>query len=129
MQTLSPVKQVKIQRWIDIIRACQNSGLTNEKFCEVNGLSIKSYYYYLAKIRKMAFEEIPYKKRQNNTSSSEVVVIPEHSQNNCTFSEIKVTELNEPSAECKVTIRKGTAIIEIQEDISEQLLFKIMRAL
>ena len=47
-----------------IIRECINSDLSNEVWCEQNNVSIKSYYYYLAKLRKMAIEQIPYKKKK-----------------------------------------------------------------
>ncbi len=49
---LSPVKQVKIEYWLEVIHKCRASGLTNTEFCKQNNISEKSYYYYLAKIRK-----------------------------------------------------------------------------
>ena len=48
LNELTPVQQVRMQNWIEIIRQCQSSGLTNKERCEQNGVSEKSYYYHLA---------------------------------------------------------------------------------
>nr|WP_302607243.1 hypothetical protein [Faecalibaculum rodentium] len=58
ISTLTPDKQVKLQYWLDVIRQCRASGLTNQVWCEQHDISLKSYYYWIAKIRKMALEEL-----------------------------------------------------------------------
>lgn len=58
---LTPDKQVKLQHWLDVIRQCRASGMTNQEWCEQNGVSLKSYYYWLAKIRKLALKDLPRK--------------------------------------------------------------------
>ena len=62
LEDLTPKQRLKAEKWLAIIRECINSDLSNEEWCEQNNVSIKSYYYYLAKLRKMAIEQIPYKK-------------------------------------------------------------------
>ena len=62
---LTPKQRLKAEKWLAIIHECINSDLSNEVWCEQNNVNIKSYYYYLAKLRKMAIEQIPYKKRNN----------------------------------------------------------------
>ncbi|WP_420371313.1 IS66 family insertion sequence element accessory protein TnpA [Mediterraneibacter faecis] len=47
---------------MDVIRQCRASGLTNQIWCEQHDISLKSYYYWLSKIRKLALEELPRKK-------------------------------------------------------------------
>ena len=54
ISTLTPKKQVKIQFWLKIIKECRASGLTNRDWCEQNNIHLKQYYYWIAKIRKMA---------------------------------------------------------------------------
>ena len=61
ISTLTPDKQVKLQYWLDVIRQCRASGLTNQAWCEQHDISLKSYYYWIAKIRKLALEELPRK--------------------------------------------------------------------
>ena len=65
LEDLTPKQRLKAEKWLAIIRECINSDLSNEVWCEQNNVNIKSYYYYLAKLRKMAIEQIPYKKRNN----------------------------------------------------------------
>ena len=56
LEDLTPKQRLKAEKWLAIIRECINSDLSNEEWCEQNNVSIKSYYYYLAKLRKMAIE-------------------------------------------------------------------------
>ena len=56
LSSLTPDKQVKLQYWLDVIRQCRASGLTNQIWCEQHDISLKSYYYWLSKIRKLALE-------------------------------------------------------------------------
>ncbi|MGN8720383.1 IS66 family insertion sequence element accessory protein TnpA, partial [Holdemanella porci] len=52
LEDLTPKQRLKAEKWLAIIRECINSDLSNEEWCEQNNVSIKSYYYYLAKLRK-----------------------------------------------------------------------------
>lgn len=58
---LTPDKQVKYQYWLNGIHECRSSGLTNQKWCEQTGVSLKSYYYWISKFRKLAVENLPRK--------------------------------------------------------------------
>lgn len=48
--------EYRLQEWTEIIRQCQNSGLSNKAFCQQNGISEKSYYYWLRKLRNTLAE-------------------------------------------------------------------------
>ena len=41
ISTLTPDKQVKLQYWLDVIRQCRASGLTNQAWCEQHAVSLK----------------------------------------------------------------------------------------
>ena len=47
------------QQWAQIIRECQSSGLSNKEYCRQQGISEKTYYYGLRKLRSEAGEGIP----------------------------------------------------------------------
>ena len=47
------------QQWAQIIRECQSSGLSNREYCRQHGISEKSYYYWLRKLRSAATEGLP----------------------------------------------------------------------
>ena len=46
--------ELRLRNWMEIIRECQESGLTNKAFCAQRGISGKTYYYWLRKIRNAA---------------------------------------------------------------------------
>ena len=46
--------EYRMQSWIEIIRECQESGLSNREFCSQRGISEKTYYYWLRKMRTAA---------------------------------------------------------------------------
>lgn len=118
MNQLTPVKQVKLKKWMDIIRDCQNSGKPVSQYCNEHNISTSNYHYYLSKIRKIAVDQFPVVPKKETKEE----IIP--------FTEIKEEELkNEIPLASKVIIRKGDAVIEIPNDISDSLLSKILRSL
>ncbi len=46
--------EYRMQSWVEIIRECQESGLSNREFCSQRGISEKTYYYWLRKARTAA---------------------------------------------------------------------------
>ena len=100
----------QMQRWMDIIRDCKASNLTVAQYCELNGLSRPSYYYWFAKIREAALE------------AQQAVDEP------------RFVELSAPETETTVvtqsttaTIKVGAASIEISESISDEMLLRILK--
>lgn len=41
----------RAQNWAMLIQECNNSGLTKREFCQQRGISEKSFYYWLRKLR------------------------------------------------------------------------------
>ncbi len=48
--------EYRLQQWADVIRACRESGMSNKEFCRQNGISEKTYYYWLRRLRQAACE-------------------------------------------------------------------------
>ena len=46
--------EYRLQSWMEIIRECEESGLSNRAFCFQRGISEKTYYYWLRKVRAAA---------------------------------------------------------------------------
>ena len=46
--------EYRLQSWMEIIRECEESGLSNRAFCSQRGISEKTYYYWLRKVRAAA---------------------------------------------------------------------------
>ena len=43
ISALTPDKQVKLQYWLDVIRQCRASGLTNQAWCEQHHISLNPH--------------------------------------------------------------------------------------
>ena len=46
--------EFRLQNWMEIIRECEESGLSNRAFCSHRGISEKTYYSWLRKARTAA---------------------------------------------------------------------------
>jgi hypothetical protein len=58
--TITTVKQeLRLQAWSAQIEAQQTSGMTIEQWCAENGISRKTYYYRLKKVREQYLESVP----------------------------------------------------------------------
>lgn len=51
--------EYRLEGWAEIVRECQASGLTNREFCAQRGISEKTYYYWLRKLRQTAAASMP----------------------------------------------------------------------
>ena len=50
----------RAQNWAMVIQECSNSGLSNREFCRQRGISEKTFYYWLRKLRgQMADAAVP----------------------------------------------------------------------
>ena len=43
--------EYRAQNWAMVIQECSNSGLSNREFCRQRGISEKTFYYWLRKLR------------------------------------------------------------------------------
>ena len=48
--------EYRAQNWAMVIQECSNSGLSNREFCRQRGISEKTYYYWLRKLRSQTAE-------------------------------------------------------------------------
>ena len=48
--------ECRTQNWTMVIQECSNSGLSNREFCRQRGISEKTYYYWLRKLRTQMAE-------------------------------------------------------------------------
>lgn len=49
--------EFRLKQWTKIIEACQNSGMTVVGWCSQNNVKIKSYYYWLRRVRALACQD------------------------------------------------------------------------
>lgn len=48
--------EYRAQTWAMLIQECNSSGLTKREFCQQRGISEKSFYYWLRKLRSQMAE-------------------------------------------------------------------------
>ena len=121
MNDLSPQTQMSIQKWLDIIHRYRESGLSNHQWCQENGIQLKSYYYWLSKIRKLAIEQIPRK-----TSAPPSLPSTVSRSASITFAEIPVKRNYSREAD-PITIHIGNASIEIPTNAPASLIQSIIQ--
>ncbi len=125
ISTLTPDKQVKLQYWLDVIRQCRASGLTNHAWCEQNDVSLKSYYYWIAKIRKLAPEELPRKRNGSRPVMGQTALLPDAAPE---FTEVSLRGRQDFCDAPAAVLHIGTVTVELFEDTSYELLEAIMKA-
>ena len=115
---------VRRTNWLNIVNECQQrpTNMTVKQWLANNGIKEKSYYYWLRKFRKEAYEKM---QMPAVTSPSEVsfaeVSIPLNMQ------EEPVHSFQEQSP--VAIIKKGTLSVAISNDISESLLDRIFKVI
>ena len=48
--------EYRVQQWASVIRECNASGLSNREFCRQRGITEKTFYYWLRKLRSQMTE-------------------------------------------------------------------------
>lgn len=107
--------QIRADRWRTLIQTCQQSGQTVVNWCEENNINIKTYYYWLRKLRKqeLCAKELP-------------VPIPEEKP--VMFKQLEVTSPLS-GTQAAVIIRLSQATLEIAEGASQQTIQAVLLAL
>lgn len=59
LNTMEITKQYRLNKWIETIRECRSSGQTVSAWCAEHNVSLKSYYYWLKRVREAACESLP----------------------------------------------------------------------
>ncbi|ANU48720.1 hypothetical protein ADH76_26915 [Enterocloster clostridioformis] len=122
---LTPDKQVKLQYWLDVIRQCRASGLTNQAWCEQHDISLKSYYYWIAKIRKLALEELPRKNHGCRPVMERTVLLPDAAPE---FTEVSLRGRQDSCAAPAAVLHIDTVTVDLFEDTPRELLEAILKA-
>lgn len=51
-------KKVKLNQWAEMVQLRNESGLTVSKWCDQNGVNVKTYYYRLKQVRQALCNEV-----------------------------------------------------------------------
>ena len=121
MSRVSAAKhQIYLSKWASIINECQSSGLTVVDWCDDNNINIKSYYYWLKKVREATLDNLP-KAVVNN--------LPEPNQDNpITFKKLEV-ESPLPGFQPAVVIHLNGATVEVTNGTNRETVEAVLFAL
>jgi len=82
MDKVSVVKtEYRMKQWAERIKEYNTSGMTLKTWCEINSINVKTYYYWLHKIRVMLCDEtetqaiVPLQIHQHDASTAITVNI------------------------------------------------------
>lgn len=100
-------KQESLENWTARIMACRSSGMTVRAWCQENGLSEKTYYYW----QRMLFQMLSQQQTVHETSFTEVTPPPICSGN------------------VAVTVRMAGAEVDIHNDADAATVETVLRIL
>jgi len=98
--------------------------MTNQDWCVQHGISLKSYYYWLAKIRKLAIEDLPRKNYCTSTIQNPAVPVSAAPE----FAEVPIPEKIPSHTNAAAVFHIGKMSVEIFEHTSNELLTSILKA-
>lgn len=126
LSSLTPDKQVKLQYWLDVIRQCSAFGLTNQIWCEQHHISLKSYYYWLSKIRKFDLKELTHKKNGiYMCTERQAGLLAESSSESA---ELSLPDRDIPRSDLAAILHIESIMVELYEGTSAQMLESILKA-
>lgn len=112
MDDVTTVKmKFRCDQWIKTISECQSSGQTVTHWCSENGISIKSYYYWLRKIRKQTCNSVA------------PITVPE------TREIVPVRKDSLVTSSRLITLHIGTATLEIPDGARPETIAAVLSAL
>lgn len=111
---------LRAQAWLERIRNQLSSGMSVRGWCQGNGINEKTFYHWRKKLSdrfaqiasaNMVCENVPVVRTAGR-------VIPQ-------FSEVKPVS----ESHCAATVVKGSLRVELSDDISDQMLIRLMKIL
>ena len=108
----------KINLWIDRIKECKSSNMTVTAWCEENDINVKTYYYWMRKIKREAFEKLP-----AECKARQPIVAPPAGPS---FAEIPIAPMM--TAGAAVVIKINGISIEIQDGASRNTIENTLQA-
>ena len=104
--------EFRLKQWTKIVQACQTSEITVVSWCAQNNVNVKSYYYWLRRLRSMAC-----KAGELSIRSNEQQIIP------------LAFKQTESSVAAAITIHLPTVSVDIPDGTSRATIEAVLAAL
>lgn len=102
--------EFRLKQWIKIVQTCQTSGMKVVSWCEQNNVKIKSYYYWLRRIRSLACENGSFE-----LQSKEQQIVP--------------VSFRQPKSCSAVTVHMNSVSVDIPDGTSKETIAAVLSAL
>ena len=111
--------ELRFQQWTKLVAECQSSQMTVKAWCELNNINIKTYYYWLHKIRAKALGNAPVPAVSQEPAAIEPPV------------KFRKLEVQTPVSgmQAAVVIRLPQASVEVSAGTDQQTVEAVLRAL
>jgi len=106
--------KIKFDHWKKVIEDCQASGKTVIAYCNENNVNVKTYYYWLRKIREQLCKDIDY-----NSITSE---------NKCEFAQIRLPASYQQSVPV-IKLHIGKIVVEISDGMSQDTISYVLNGI
>ena len=114
--------EMRLANWKSIIEQCQSrpEGMSAKQWLRDNEIPEKQYYYWLRKLRKLAYEEVHAQDFAPAAPASQLPAV--------SFAEIPAETVLASEPESAITIKTKKSTIQISSSVSESLMIKLVKA-
>ena len=114
--------EMRLANWKSIIEQCQSrpDGMSAKQWLRDNEIPEKQYYYWLRKLRKLAYDEVH---SQDLVPAATEAQLPAVS-----FAEIPAETVLGPESGPAITIKTKKSTIQISSSVSESLMIQLVKA-
>ena len=118
MDSREVTRQYRLNQWTEIIRECRSSGQTISAWCAEHNINVKSYYYWLRKVRTAACESLPI----IGNGEPQIVPVPMPVQ----LAKVNSSVQKDSS---HVILRMGAVTLELHNGASAELIANTLKAM
>ena len=111
--------ELRLQSWSELIAECQSSCMTVKDWCAMHDINIKTYYYWLRKIRKQVLDNSPIP--VNST-------LPKAAETQISFKKLEV-ESPVSGMQAAVIVHLPQATLEVAQGTDQQTVEAVLLAL
>lgn len=110
------VQAYRVQRWMETIRECAESGKKKREYCQEHGINEKTFYYWQRRLRDRMSSNLQNRLKEDRLPNP-FVRLPGPADSS-----------GPEGNESAVIVRVGSIRIEIRDSVDEALLTKVLRA-
>ena len=120
MATKEEKRELLHRQWEEQIAECESSNMPVKEWCAVNGVNLNTFYGRVSALKRERL-------KQSGQQTQEIVPLSVIQENNTADSETAFAPVGRPQE--NIVIRKNGIEIIIPSDISEKMIFSLLRGL